>query len=501
MKKEKAFKDPAAVKLDFKRTFKVGIAFLIIMSFWELYDYAVPLLLNRTFGLNASLRGIIMGLDNLLALFLLPLFGAISDKSKTKFGRRTPFIFIGTLAAVVFMMIMIIIENAQLNLLLQEGVTDAQSLVSAGFLDPQFLGSQYQNLEKGTALYHEYSQAMGAAQQQMALSFTKNNPAYIASFISILLVVLIAMSVFRSPAVALMPDVTVKPLRSQANAVINFMGGAGGFVSIILYTIMAKQYGSYVGIFAALAVFMLVALAVFLAVVKEPKYITMRLEEEKRWSIVDEEELSVGKLPKPKTLSLILILATVFFWFMGFNAVKSHLSVYATTYLGFTESQVGIINIVNGVGGAIGLIPVAFMAAKWGRKKTVMLGLIIAAVAFIPAFFVTYTAKWWLLALFVIAGFGLTIINVNTLPMVVELSKGSNVGKYTGYYYAFSMSAQAITPFFAGLFMDNISQRSVFIYGVIMILLGFVTMLFVKHGDNKPEKPKSKLEYFNGDAD
>lgn len=478
------------MKLNYIRTIKVGIAFFIIMIFWEVYDFAIPILLDRTYGLNASMRGLIMGLDNLLAIFLLPLFGMFSDKiSGKRFGRRTPFIVVGTIIAAALCIVMILVENAQLNFLIANGVKDANILVEKGFLDAKFITPDFLNALKDSPNYVEFNLAFHNAQTALAASYTKGNASSLAGFVCVLFVLLIAMSAFRSPAVALMPDVTIKPLRSTANAVINFMGGAGAFLSIGLYTFFAPTYGSFVLLFGLLAIIMLTALMLYLIFVKENKFNRLRYLEQIKFHIVEEESKNVKtKLSRSKLISLILILSTVFFWFMGYNAVKSHLSVYATTTLGMSVGELGIINIANGIGGALALLPVAMFANKLGRKKTVLIGLTIAIISFIPCAFIGYGTRGLLGVFFVIGGFGLIIINVNTLPMVVELSSGGNVGKYTGFYYVATMSAQAITPYFAGLFMDKISENSVFIYACVWIALSFIILLFVKHGDNKPEK-------------
>ncbi len=250
---------------------------------------------------------------------------------------------------------------------------------------------------------------------------------------------------------------------------------------------------------------MLLMLLGFILTVRENKFVQMRMDEEAKWGVVDEEE-ATGNAPlaKEKRVSLVLILATVFLWFMGWNAIKSHLSTYATNVLKFDDGFVGIINILNGAGGAIALLPVALMAAKWGRKKTILAGVVIAVAAFVPCIFLNdginaIALKIAFTACFLIAGFGLVIINVNTLPMVTELAKGSNVGQYTGYYYVASMTAQAITPMIGGAIMDAVPRQYksvIFIYGIICIALAFVTMFFTRHGDNKPEKKKKVIEYF-----
>ncbi len=506
------------IKLDIKRTFFVGFAFMSIMCFWEVYDYIMPLILSRYFGLNQAQYGIVMGLDNLLAIFLLPLFGHLSDrKQKTRLGRRTHFILIGTIAASLCLILLSLAEYGQYKAILDANITNIQGLTEYG-LDPKYLTAPYIDLYNqvqtngvkltgdNLAMYNEMLSEVYAAQVKLASGVTKAKPGYFVVFMIVLVFELVAMASYRSPAVALMPDVTPKPLRSQANAIITFMGGAGGLVSILIYTLLAKKrYQSHIALFCTLAGVMLGMLVAFILTCNEKKFVEKRLAEEKEWDIVDEvEELGTAKLPKEKFGSLLLILFTVFLWFMGYNAVKSHLSTYATSVLNLKDSFVGIINIINGIGGAVALLPVALLASKIGRKKTIILGLLLAAAAFIPCIFMnanTPGIKFLFPLCFILSGFGLVCVNVNTLPMVTELSKGSNVGKYTGYYYIFSMTAQSVTPFFAGIFMDKFHSNAVFIYGIVFILLATMTNAFIKHGDNKPDKKAKMIEYFGEEDD
>ena len=482
------------MKLDKARIFKVGIAFVIVMLFWEVYDFAVPILLDRTYGLSATWRGFIMGLDNILAIVFLPLFGSFSDKYKGKiFGRRTPFIVIGTLLAGILVMLLIAIENTEFNKLVDEGVKSIDTLVSKGYLDSKYLDPIYKTITEDNALFEQFSIDFHAAQVKMALANTVSNPTSIVLFIIVLFVLLVTMSSFRAPVVALMPDVTIKPLRSGANAIMNFMGGIGGFISIGLYSLFAPDYGSLVLLFLLLVTFMYMLLAGYMLLVNENKFVGLRYQEEKKWNVVDEEEVcGEEKLSKPKLISLLLILAAIFFWFMGYNAVRSHLSVYVTDKLLMAASGVGLINFANGLGGALALIPVGFMSGKIGRKKSTLIGFALASIAFFPCLFVTAKTSYVVGICFVLAGIGLIIVNVNTLPMVCEMSKGSNVGKYTGYYYVASMSAQAVAPFFAGLFMDKIGDNIMFAFASVSIIIAFIVMLFVKHGDNKPTKEEIK---------
>ncbi len=502
--------DSNGIKLDISRTIKVGIAFMTIMVFWEIYDTLMPIILQRQFGMSRTALGVIMGLDNLLAIFLLPFFGALSDKAqKKKLGRRTHYYLWGTIAAVILLIVMAGVEHFQYLYLAKEGVlSNPQLLVEYGF-DAKFLDKSYQDIvalyqqnksaltADQMVLYKEYSEALLNSQIQYAGVLTKANPVILICFISAICGLLVAMSAFRSPVVALMPDVTPKPLRSQANAIINLMGGVGSLVAIGIYKIFAKnRYQSYLWLYLTLACAMLIFLGIYMLLVKENKFVDMRVEEEKTCNIVDEQEEKgqEEKLSKKEMISFILILGTVFLWFMGYNAVKTHMSTYATSTLGFEDSFVATISLMNMIGGAIGLIPVAFLASKIGRKNTIIIGLIMATISFIPCFFLKATtpgAKILFPACFIIAGFGLVTINVNTFPMVTELSKKSNVGKFTGYYYIASMLAQVITPIFGGMFMDKIEPRYVFIYSVALLLMAIVTAAFIKHGDTRAPKVKT----------
>jgi len=519
------------LKLDFKRTLKVGFAFLGIMLFWEVYDYIMPLILSNYFGLSTSEYGIIMGLDNLLSIFLLPFFGSLSDKAVTgKYGRRTSFIFWGSIAAAVSVVFLMIMEFLQYRQIMGTALADIQNiidvanktnvelsstdkatieglisqLVANGYVSSEFVSNAF-------ASNPDFIQAVTTIQTQVARNVMSTNPTYLVLFILALLFILVSMASYRSPAIALMPDVTPKPLRSQANALITLMGGIGGALSIIVYKIFgAKKYESHIALWAVTAGLLLIILVLYLVFVREKKFVQLREEEEKRYGVIDEEEEDakhgINKLPKEKFISLLLILGTVFLWFFGYNCVRSHMSVYSTQYLGFDQGFVGTINLFNGIGGAVALIPCAFLANKIGRKKTIFVGLIIAILTYIPSFFMTkYTpgVKVWFPLCFILSGFGMVFVNVNTLPMVTELSKGSNVGKYTGYYYVASMTAQAVTPYFAGLFMkiDGLATyKYLFVYAMVFIILAMVTTAFIKYGDVKAEKARGIVDIINQDG-
>ena len=549
------------MKLNYVKTLKVGLAFAIIMVFWTAYDYVVPLLLENAYGLSNSMRGLVMGLDNLLSLFLLPLFGKLSDKTSTRWGRRTPYIVIGTLVSVVLMIFVPISANSQLKkgeALRAEIVDtsvenysytdhagrtyDAEALYrmlynegarNSDYCDRDyFTGTEEEYLrialnpyttdedgkEVMTEDYEKYVKTgiNSYASDQVNEKLTKADPTSLIVYMVILFFVLVAMATFRSPAVALMPDVTPKPLRSQANAMINLAGGVGGAVAFLIYTItLLINPTGYIAIFVAVACSMLIMLALFLWLVKEPKlfkecndlcaeYGISNDEEEpvhEDGSVVTDDEIK--KLKRSRFVSFILILASIFMWFMGYNAVSSNLSIYLTKTLGLSSGLGGIISGISMGISAVAFIPVGMLAVKIGRRKSIMFGWALAVVSFLLVFLFASSpnaaAMYLFTVFYLIAGFGLIIANVNTFPMVVELSSTGSIGKYTGLYYAATMSAQAITPFMAGLIMDEWGSKYLFLYAMICVVISIVLMIFVKHGDSKAPPPKSKLELLGAD--
>ena len=644
------------LKLDYPQTIKVGFAFAIIMIFWTAYDFVVPLLLENAFGLSNTLRGLIMGLDNLLSLFLLPVFGRISDKAKgklvQKWGRRTPFIVFGTIAAVVFMIFVPITAHKQLQRADVIRTSYEQMLNDDAFMSErlnQFYGNTAYDYDKeyientlglseadykairydsnlvaksgflgigGTEYFYKGAEVSlsdtvttDKGETVKVSDIKEMNDRYdlcvksgmntwiservnedmlqsqagitsISLYMVMLLLTLVAMATFRSPAVALMPDVTPKPLRSQGNAMINLMGGIGGAIAFLIYTIalIFESLNSFAIIFGALACGMIALLVCFILLVNERKMVKRCEEICEEFHITDadeeandlkkieeeivefesesekaatlptdvsvegekvEQELAKGgkkrlsftekmerkfnekykdlspeerkkKLEKAKFVSFLLILASIFMWFMGYNAVSSNLSIYCVKALNLKASVASIISGVSMGVSAIAFIPVGYLAAKIGRKKSIMIGFALAVVSFVLIFAAVQANTNQLIpaalfALFyLIAGFGLIIANVNTFPMVVELAKAEDCGKYTGFYYTATMSAQAITPFIAGLVMDYVGKRFLFLYSAICVVIAIVIMFFVRYGDSmqirlgkkltKEEKKQIRLE-------
>lgn len=534
------------MKLDYKKVFYVGLAFFIISIFWQTYDSIITKILIDKFGLNQTWSGVVMALDNVLALFMLPLFGAISDKTNHKLGRRTPFIIVGTVVAAFAFIGLSFTDNIQTariqetdiiekyewitessdNLrqeplywtaVITEMQIDREAMRLSGDISQKaydrYRESVYQPMvdlldDNGAekldqielsyldGYYHRYL-------SEVAWQVTAENPVNFIVFVGVLLIALIFMSIFRSPAVSLMPDVTMKPLRSKANAIINLMGAAAGVTSLILLTVLGlggKSYVHYTGAFISVGVIMLTVLGIFLWKVKEPKLVQEKEVDDERFGLVEEEgEVhDMHELPKDKRTSLYLILFSVFLWFMGYNAVMTKVSDYAPKILQLPSFTVPL--LIANVTAIIAFIPIGILSTKFGRRKTILAGIVLLTLCFGSVFFLSKDTGWIMFIVFGLTGIGWATINVNSYPMVVELAKGSNVGKYTGYYYAFSMAAQILTPILSGFFMDLIHPKVLFPYATLFVASAFITMFLTKHGDAVIQK-KSLLENFDVDMD
>ena len=439
------------MKLNNKRTILVGLAFLSICAFWQMYDSIVPLILTRTFHLNETFSGAIMAADNVLALFLLPIFGGISDRTDTRLGKRMPFILFGTGCAIILLNILPLLDN---------GYAAAPSTFK------------------------------------------------LVSFVIVLGLLLIAMGTYRSPAVALMPDVTPKPLRSKGNAIINLMGAVGGILYLAVAAVMypnSKVQGlahvNYQPLFLVVSAIMFVAVGVLFLTIKEPKLTAENRELETKhpeWNLARDDGSGNQVLPAPVKRSLGFLLASIALWFAGYNGVTTWFTSYISVVMGQGLGGASTCLLVATAGAIVSYIPIGALASKIGRKKTIMGGIILLAACFLLGFVLTtvYSSiNAVMFVVFALVGLAWAAINVNSLPMVVEMCKGSDIGKFTGYYYTASMSAQIITPILAGTLMRHISYQILFPYAALFVSLSFVTMLFVRHGDVKAEAKKG-LEAF-----
>ena len=514
------------MKLNYKRTLLVGFAFFLISVFWQAYDSTVPLLLTNKFGMSQGWSGVIMAIDNILALFLLPLFGTLSDKVNTRFGKRTPFITIGTTIAAVALVALSFVDAAQLKNIeaisaiddtaalevLYDTQGDKQLLTPEGeafVLSEVFTKDEFTAITSkidGTSVTNpDYTNYVAPARQAYAAQVTANNPSTLIAFVALLLIVLLAMATFRSPAVALMPDVTMKPLRSKANAIINLMGTGGGILVLLLGIVFGtskvhNSLMSYTPFYGVIAGIMAAALLIFLLTVREKKWAEEMQADSIRYGIEEEEaETDDGEkrgLSKAELKSLICILLSIALWYFGYNAVTSKYSVYAANVL---QKDYNTTMLIAQGAAIVTYLPAGMIASKIGRKKTIMGGVVMLAGAFgIASFMRAGSPTIVMNILFAMAGIGWANINVNSFPMVVEMCSGADIGKYTGFYYTASMAAQIATPMLSGILMDKMGMTVLFPYAAIFAGLAFVTMSQVRHGDAKVDA-KTGLDAFDID--
>ena len=434
------------MKLNYKRTFLIGLAFLSISGFWQMYDSIIPLMLQNTFHLGETVTGTLMAMDNVLAIFLLPFFGALSDRIDTKIGKRMPFIVTGTVLAVTFLMLLSVADR-KVNLLL---------------------------------------------------------------FVAVMFLMLLSMGLYRSPAVALMPDLTPKPLRSKANAVINLMGAVGGVYSLLMIKVLvgAGDRPDYLPLFLSVGGLMLGAVAILFFTIKEKKGAKLVAQEERKVQSekaaepeteAEPEIAADGKktvMPAEVKRSLCFLLASIFLWFMAYNAVTTAFSRYTRVVWHMEGGSFADCLMVATVAAIISYIPIGNIASHIGRKKTILSGIVLMSICYLAAIFVGEYHPLINVA-FAAIGVGWAAINVNSYPMIVEMSKGCDIGKFTGTYYTFSMAAQIFTPILSGFLLENISYRTLFPYAFVFSVIAFLTMTQVRHGDSKPMKKKDVLENFD----
>ena len=443
------------MKLNNKRTILVGLAFLSICAFWQMYDNIVPLILTRTFHMNETISGLIMAADNILALFLLPFFGSLSDRTNTKIGKRMPFILFGTGCAIILMNLLPLIENSY---------------------------------------------------------YAAPSTAKTVSFVIVLGLLLIAMGTYRSPAVALMPDVTPKPLRSKGNAIINLMGAVGGILYLAITSVLYSQSRleaieaaggcvNYQPLFMIVSAIMFVSIGVLFLTIKEPKLTAENQALEAghpEWNLAIEDSAGHEVLPAPVKRSLGFLLASIALWFIGYNGVTTWFTTYVSEVMGQGLGGASTCLLIATAGAIVSYIPVGQIASKIGRKKTILGGVILLAVCFALGYVLTtayQSINVIMFVVFALVGLAWAAINVNSLPMVVEMCRDSDIGKFTGYYYTASMAAQVVTPVVAGTLMRHIDYRVLFPYAACFVALSGVTMCFVRHGDAKAEG-KRGLEAF-----
>lgn len=455
--------EKAPLKLNTKRTIIIGFAFFGILMLWQIYNNYCPLFLENLlvakYGKEtedyAYIVGVIMALDNLFALFMLPLFGTLSDKTKTKIGKRMPYIIVGTiLSAIVFPLIVV--------------------------------------------MY-----AIGS----------------LAGVIVMMCLTLIFMQMYRNPAVALMPDITPKPLRSKANAIINVVGYVGAILGGALALLVPfKTYFDKPWLlvipFLVSCVAMISTIIVLFIKINENKIIEEVADDMKRGeeeSELEEKIVEDAPLSKKNKISLIILIIAVFFWFASFNAVETFWSTYGDKYLDISNYSLFVIILT--VSSLLSFVPAALIANKIGRKWTIVIGLGLLIIglmliAFIPQSpeiiiannKVCHKTPGALYPCFILCGIGWAFVNCCSFPMVVELSSSSKVGRYTGLYYAASMLAQTLTPVVAGIIVYFEKKWDVlFVYSTIVMSLALIVFIFIDNVKTNKVEIKKGLEAFDQD--
>ena len=442
------------MKLNYKRTVLIGLAFLSICAFWQMYDSIIPLILQNTFGIGETLTGAIMAADNVLAIFLLPIFGAISDKPDTGFGKRMPFIVTGTVLAVIFLLLLPVADR-RVNMVL---------------------------------------------------------------FIISLFALLVSMGLYRSPAVALMPDLTPNKLRSKGNAIINLMGAVGGVYTLIMIKLLVGkgERPDYMPLFVSVAALMAVSVGILAITISEKKVKAKVAQEVREYedrtglkvetedTVEAEEAAAEGKesvkhqMPAEVKRSMGFLLASIFLWFTAYNAVTTAFSRYTKVVWHLEGGGFADCLMVATIAAILSYVPIGNLAGRIGRKKTILVGIVLMSGCYFAAIFANQYHALINVA-FAVIGIGWAAINVNSYPMIVEMSKGSDIGKFTGTYYTFSMAAQILTPVLSGFLLEKVSYRTLFPYAFVFSVLAFITMMQVHHGDTRPDKKASVLEHFDVD--
>lgn len=414
------------------KLFVLGFGFFGVSIIWPLYNAYVPIFLQETFLLSAFLTGIVMTIDNIFAIFMLPIIGSMSDQTRTKIGRRMPYILLGAPLAAIFFALIPIMRNTE--------------------------------------------------------------KLFLMMFIIILMNFFMAL--FRSPVIALMPDITPPKKRSQANGVINFMGGLGALLAYFAGKPLYDANNNYP--FFAGAILLLISSILVVTLIKEDKQYTVKIISENKNQNntakrgMQELMVNLKDVFASKEKSLLFMLLSILMWFIAFNALETFFTSYAQFHVGVAASTGTLILGVFSLTFMITAIPAGFLGSKIGRKKTIFIGITILILIVLSTYlfgnmemnesnrdlFVKI-----MFVLFPIGGIGWALINVNSLPMIVDMTTNEKSGGYTGLYYFFSMAANIIAPPVAGLFVDVFSYSSLMIFTIVFFIFAGITMTRVKRGE------------------
>ena len=392
-------------KLNYSNTFLLGLGFFCISITWSLYNSFVPIFLNKYIS-SAFIIGIIMTFDNIAAITLQPFFGALSDRTNTRYGRRMPYLLIGIPVSAAFFLL----------------------------------------------IPYEFS---------------------LISLIAIVMCFNITMSIYRAPTVALMPDLTPSPLRSKANGIINFMGGFG---ALLAYFVGSKiyDYDKHVP-FMGTSLLMILAIIILYKAIKEPP--APALEDKESSGIIS----AFMEIISDKDKSALFILFAIFFWFIGYQGVEALFTLYGVKHLGIKESAAALTLGFFSFSFLIFAIPSGFIATRIGRKKTIKIGLIGLMIVFAAILFSKDITV--IRGLMLIGGIFWAFVNINSYPMVVEMTTDNKIGAYTGLYYFFSSMSAILGPPLFGKLIDLVGYGVLFIMALCFFLLAFICITYVKKGE------------------
>lgn len=399
------------MRLNWGKTFILGFGFLAISTVWPVYDSYMPIFLAKYIG-SATIIGLIMAVDNVLGLTLQPYFGSLSDRTRTRWGRRRPFLLLGMpVAALALFSFPISLPLGLITLLITTGVLN------------------------------------------------------------------LSMSLFRSPTVALMPDATPAPLRSKANGIINFMGGIGAVIAIVVGGIMYKISPGYA--FLLPGAIMLVVFLLFLLYFREPEIPQAEsgAEETPQSLLLALRQILVN--PDRTTLTLFL---TIFAWFVAYQGVNTWFTSYSVEVLKVSEADASLRLSIYALSFVIGALPAGYIGTWLGRRRTIMIGLIGMTLCFLGMNFLTSLNQ--LTIAFVAAGLSWALININSYPMVVQMCHPSQTGTFTGLYYIFAGLAGVTGPFLAGLLFDTMkTKQPLFLFGMAFMLVAILLISTVRKGE------------------
>ncbi len=417
-----------AAKLDNKAVALAALPFMGMISFWQVYDGIVPKMLTNTFGLSNSLTGAIMAIDNVFGLFLLPLFGILSDRCTSKLGRRTPFILGGSAVAVL----------------------------------------------------------------SVPLIAIANNAASLPLLICAIILTLLAICAYRTMTVAVVADITPRPLRTKADSIEKIVGYAGTGLMLVAISVMVPKTENpdYLPLFVLQAAFILVSAVVYGAFVREPALV-QKMREKSLEMGIDEDEIDKDDSPeaggkervtdKSMRVSIALLLSATFFYYMSYNAMTTNISRYADLFFGMAGGSYAVINIVTIVGALASYVPLANLSLKIGRKKVALITSVIMAACPVAIWLApTFTPLLYLV--FLAMGVALGGVDLCVYTMILECCSSKSVGRYSGYYYTVSMAAQVITPILSGVVMD-VAPKMLFAYIAAMGVFMALSVAGSKHGD------------------